>query len=168
MGVQVKHGDDRSLTGWVLKLGYKTIYSHKVQAYTIAPSTVKQLMKQQVRWKKSWVSNAFFTFKYIFKTDPLVGIFYFTPLIFISFLTPIIAFYNLYYLSFFNDTLPFKYLLGGCIITILYMLYAWRYAKNKKRYIQYFFIWQLLTLTVFSYVLYYSFFRFRDQRWGTR
>ena len=168
MGVQVKHGDDRSLTGWVLKQGYKTIYTHRVQAYTIAPSTVKQLFKQQVRWKKSWVSNAYFTFGYIFKTDPFVGIFYFTPLILISFLTPFVAFYNIYFLSIEKVRLPVMYLLGGIIITLLYVLYAWRYTKGKNRYIQYFIVWQFLTVTVFSYILYYSFAKFRDQGWGTR
>lgn len=168
MGVQVKHGDDRSLTGWVLKQGYKTIYTNRVQAYTIAPSTVKQLFKQQVRWKKSWVSNAYFTFTYIFKTDPFVGALYFVPLILISFLTPVVAFYNLYLLSIVHLTVPYMYLLGGLVITALYVLYAWRYAKGEKRYVQYFFLWQLLTVTIFSYIIYYSFLRFRDQRWGTR
>ena len=168
MGVRVKHGDDRSLTGWILKLGYKAIYTHKVQAYTIAPHTVKQLFKQQVRWKKSWISNGFFTFKYIFRIDPFVGVFYYTPLILISFLTPVVSFYNLYLLSFANLTLPIAYLSGGLIVTFLYMLYAFRLSKGKKNYISYFLLWQFLTVTIFSYILYYSFSRFRDQRWGTR
>ncbi|HLP86307.1 MAG TPA: glycosyltransferase [Candidatus Paceibacterota bacterium] len=168
MGVQVKHGDDRSLTGWVLKLGYKTIYTHRAQAYTVAPSTMKQFVKQQIRWKKSWISNAYFTFSYIFKTDPLVGLFYFTPLIFISLLTPFVAFYNIYLLSILEGSLPLYYLLGGLVITLLYMLYAWRYAQGANRHIAYFFLWQILTVVFMSYIIYYSLFNFRDQRWGTR
>jgi hyaluronan synthase len=168
MGVKVKHGDDRSMTGWVLKQGFHAVYTDKVQAYTIAPHTVKQLFKQQIRWKKSWVSNGFFTFRYIFKQDPFVGIFYYTPLILISLLTPIVAFYNLYLLSILHLTFPLAYLLGGTIVTLLYMVSATRYTRGRKKYIEYFFLWQLLTVTVFSYIIYYSIFRFRDQRWGTR
>lgn len=168
MGVKVKHGDDRSLTGWILKLGHKTVYTHKVQAYTIAPHTVKQLFKQQARWKKSWISNGFFTFKYIFKIDFFVGLFYYLPLILISFLTPLVAFYNVYLISVLTLTFPLIYLTGGLLITFLYMLYAVRLAKGRKKYIGYFLIWQFLTVTIFSYILYYSLFRFRDQRWGTR
>ncbi len=168
MGVKVKHGDDRSLTGWVLKSGHKAVYTHKVQAYTIAPHTVKQLFKQQARWKKSWISNGFFTFKYIFKTDLFVGLFYYLPLILISFLTPLVAFYNVYLLSILHLTFPVVYLTGGLLITLLYMLYAFRLSEGEKKYIGYFLVWQFLTVTIFSYILYYSFFRFRDQRWGTR
>ncbi len=170
MGVKVKHGDDRSMTGWVLKAGYKTIYTDLTQAYTIAPHTVKQLFKQQTRWKKSWISNAYFTLKYIFKTDPIVGVFYFIPLLLISFLTPVVAFLNVYFFPILRGTSYFYYVIGGFSLTFMYMIYAFYSARNKtgRKYIHYFFLWQLLSITVFSYILYYSFFRFRDQRWGTR
>ena len=168
MGVQVKHGDDRSLTGWVLKLGYKTIYTHRAQAYTIAPSTIGQFVRQQIRWKKSWISNAYFTFFYIFKTDPLIGLFYFTPLVFISLLTPLVAFYNIYLLSVLRLSFPLYYLFGGFIITLLYVLYAWRFTKKKNHYLEYFFLWQLLTVLFLSYIIFYSFISFRNQKWGTR
>ena len=168
MGVVVKHGDDRSLTGWVLKLGFRTIYTHRAQAYTIAPSTIRQLFKQQIRWKKSWISNAFFTLRYIFRTDPFVGIFYFTPLVLISFLTPVVSFANVYVLSAMNLSWPLAYLGGGLVITVLYMLYAVRYAAGEKKYISYFLAWQLLTVVVLSYVIFYSLATFRNQGWGTR
>ena len=168
MGVRVRHGDDRSLTGWVLRQGYRTVYTHKAQAYTIVPATIRQLVKQQVRWKKSWISNAYFTFQYIFKTDPFVGLFYFTPLVLISFLTPIVALANVYIVSAMHRSLPLEYLLGGFIVTLLYMLYAIRYARGKKKYIGYFMAWQFLTVSIFSYLIFYSLLTFRNQRWGTR
>ena len=42
-----------ALTNWVIKLGYKTIYTDSAKAYTICPDNLKQLLKQQVRWKKA-------------------------------------------------------------------------------------------------------------------
>ncbi len=169
MGVKVKHGDDRSLSGWVLKQGYKAIYTDKVHAYTIAPDTRKQLMRQQIRWKKSWVSNGYFTFGYIFKTDWLVGVFYYTPLILISFLTPLVAFWNIYFLLFVYAQLPLIYVAGALIVAGIYILVSLLIGgKGNRTYVAYFIAWQILASFVFSYILYYSFFTFRDQRWGTR
>ncbi len=169
MGVKVKHGDDRSLSGWVLKQGYKAIYTDKVHAYTIAPDTAKQLMRQQIRWKKSWVSNSYFTFGYIFKTDWLVGVFYYTPLIVISFLTPLVAFWNIYFLLFVYGTLPLVYILGALVVALIYVLVSLLIGgKGNRTYVAYFIAWQVLASFMFSYILYYSFFTFRDQRWGTR
>lgn len=169
MGVIVKHGDDRSLTGWMLKKGHKAVYTDKVHAYTIAPDTIRQLFKQQIRWKKSWVSNGYFTFGYIFKTDFMVAVFYYTPLIFISLLTPLVAFWNVYILFFLNLSFPLFYILGGVVIGIIYVLISILLAgKGNSKYVLYFIPWQLLSAFVFSYIIYYSFFTFRDQRWGTR
>lgn len=169
MGVKVKHGDDRSLSGWVLKQGFKAIYTDKVHAYTIAPDSARQLLRQQIRWKKSWVSNAFFTFGYIFKTDFIVAFFYYTPLIVISFLTPLVAFWNIYFLLFVYAQLPFVYILGALVVATIYVLVSVLLGgKGNRRYAAYFIAWQILASFLFSYILYYSFFTFRDQRWGTR
>ncbi len=168
LGVTVKHGDDRSLTGWVLKRGFRTVYTDRARAYTIAPENIRQLMKQQVRWKKSWVSNAYFTFKYIFKTDPLFGALYYVPLILISFVTPLVALLNLYLLPTISGESPVIYLLGGIITSLLFVMCALYYARGERRYIGYFLLWQILSAAVLSFILYYSFARFRDQRWGTR
>ena len=95
LGKRVMFGDDRSLTSWVLKQGYKTLYSPYAKAYTIVPSTMRQIIIQQIRWKKSWVINSFFTLKFIIKGDPIVGLFYFLPLVLVSILTPIVVFWGL-------------------------------------------------------------------------
>lgn len=70
-------GDDRALTNWVLKRGYKTIYADDVQAYTICPTDLKTFLKQQVRWKKGWFVNSLFASKFILKRDPFVALTYF-------------------------------------------------------------------------------------------
>lgn len=51
-GRKCTFGDDRHLTNLVLGLGYKVVYS-KAVAYTDAPTTLRQYIKQQARWGKS-------------------------------------------------------------------------------------------------------------------
>lgn len=46
-------GDDRFLTSWLLKNGYKTLYAEQAIVYTDAPETIYQLFKQRLRWARS-------------------------------------------------------------------------------------------------------------------
>ena len=91
MGRPVTWGDDRALTSRVLKFGYSTIYSNRVKAETIVPENLRQLLKQQIRWKKSWFVNAIYNAKFIWKTQPFVAFSYFFPLVGVTFLSPIMA-----------------------------------------------------------------------------
>ncbi|HRH31198.1 MAG TPA: glycosyltransferase [Candidatus Paceibacterota bacterium] len=167
MGTRVTYGDDRSLTNWILKLGYKSVYTDYVQAYTIVPNNMKQLLTQQLRWKKSWIINAFFTSKFIFKKDPLIGIFYFVPLIFISFITPIIAFSGVILFPIVYATLPYYYILGTFLVTTLFILY-YIYTAPKNKYWAHLYIWQLLNTVLFSYMMFYAIYKIKDRGWGTR
>ena len=79
LGKPVTWGDDRALTSWLLKRGEKTVYTRSARAYTVVPSTWRQLLKQQLRWKKSWIINAFFTSRFIWKKRPFMAFFYYFP-----------------------------------------------------------------------------------------
>ena len=54
LGVQATFGDDRSLTNFLLRR-YKVIYSADAVAVTIVPEHHLKFLKQQLRWKKSWL-----------------------------------------------------------------------------------------------------------------
>src|SRR5207237_5662645 len=54
LGVQATFGDDRSLTNFLLRR-YKVIYSSDAVATTIVPEHHWKFLKQQLRWKKSWL-----------------------------------------------------------------------------------------------------------------
>ena len=48
IGKKIIFGDDRALTNWMIKLGYKTVYVAEAKAYTAVPEKLKQFLKQQV------------------------------------------------------------------------------------------------------------------------
>ena len=167
LGSRVTYGDDRALTSHLLKTGHKTIYTDKVQAYTIVPNNGKQLFKQQLRWKKSWIINSFFVSSYILKREPFVAVFYFFPLVLISFLTPFMVFWNLILFPIWYNHSPLHYLFGLFIITSLFIIY-YRALSRGNKYWKYLYLWQLLSSFLLSYIIIYAAFKIKDRRWGTR
>lgn len=167
MGELVTWGDDRALTSWVLKSGFKTIYTDRVQAYTIVPEKMSILLKQQIRWKKSWIINSFFTAKFILRTNPFIGVLYFLPLILISLLTPFIAIKALVVAPILYGVLPLHYILGVFLVTTLFALVTISLNPKSNKWV-YLYPWAFLNMVLFSYLILYSAARLQDRKWGTR
>jgi len=167
LGLPVTWGDDRSLTNWVIKRGYKTIYTDKAQAYTICPEDLKTFFKQQVRWKKGWFVNSILISKFLYKKQPFVAFTYFFPLFLISILTPFIAARALIYDPITKGTLPIIYLLGIFLITTLTVCY-YRYVARENKYWPYIFIWSVINMAVLSFILFYALATIQNRKWGTR
>lgn len=167
LGKRVTYGDDRSLTTWVLKEGWQTVYTDKVKAYTIVPSTIKQLFKQQLRWKKSWIINGIFTTKFLIKKDTFTAFFYFIPLLLISFVTPFVGLWNVYLLPLVFGRTTLYYLAGIVLMALMLMLY-YRILKKNSRNWPYLLLWQFFNTFFMSYVIFYAVFKLRDRGWGTR
>lgn len=62
-GIEVKGGEDRYMTHQVLMQGYDTIVNTAAKCYTTAPSTLKQLFMQQLRWKRSGLMMYFWALR---------------------------------------------------------------------------------------------------------
>ncbi len=167
LGKPVTWGDDRALTSWLLKTGWKTIYSDKAKAYTVVPQNWKQLFTQQLRWKKSWIINSIFTSRFIIKKQPFVSFFYYFPLVFVSFLTPFMTFRALIYAPATKGIMPFYHILGVLLITALFVLY-YRFIDKKNRYWPYLFLWSMFNLFCLSFVIVYAALKIQDRGWGTR
>lgn len=53
LGAQCISGDDRFLTSWLLQRGYKTVYTDAAYVMTNAPKTLKNFIKQRLRWSRT-------------------------------------------------------------------------------------------------------------------
>lgn len=164
--IEVPWDDDRSLTNRILSSGYKTIYLSDVQAYTIVPNTLKKLIKQQVRWKKCWFVSSVNAAKFIYKTDKYVAITYFYPLIFMTILTPFIAFKTLIVNPLLYGIYPFFYIFGTFLVGSLFIVH-YQFYRNDGNW-KYMFLWNLLEMTILSYLLIYALINLKDIKWGTR
>ncbi len=167
LGAPVTWGDDRSLTNRVLKMGYRTMYTDKAQAYTICPDTLRKFMKQQVRWKKGWFVNSIFASRFLLREDPFVALTYFFPLIFLTLLTPVMATKALIINPFFYHLFPGYYVLGIFLVSALITLY-YRYVARDNKYWPYVFVWSGINMVLLSFILFYALARLKDRKWGTR
>lgn len=167
LGLPVTWGDDRALTNWVLKLGYRTIYTDKARAFTICPDNFPQLFKQQARWKKGWFVNSIFASKFIWKKQPFVAFTYFFPLILITLVTPFMAIKAMVYQPIVHGSLPLFYIAGVFLVAAVITLY-YRYVARENKYWPYVFAWSAMNMVVLSFVLFYAMATIQNRKWGTR
>lgn len=169
LGSKVTWGDDRSLTSWVIKRGYRTVYADEAKAVTIVPETFKQFMTQQIRWKKSWIINAIFTSKFIIKNDPFVAVVYYYPLIIISILTPFMALRALFYSPLAGGGIAntLFYIMGILLITSV-LIIMYRYVARDNRYWPYMFAWSGMNIFLLSFLMFYAVATLQNRGWGTR
>lgn len=167
LGVHVNFGDDRSLTNLILRNGKKTVYVNNVQAYTIVPETLRQLLKQQTRWKKSWFINTVKASKYVWKRDMFISLTYFFPLAFITLMTPFIAFYGLIISPLVHHTFPIYFLAGSVLVTLLFAIVTVLLAKDNRHW-YYLLVWGFINTFMLAFLLPYSLLTIRNNKWGTR
>ncbi len=145
LGQEFKFATDRTLTGFVLgskhigeKLKrkfadspfvstqdyplktWKIVYSKAAKVWTIVPDTLKGVIRQQIRWKKSFIRNIFFTGKFYWRRPILPATFYYSHVMFV-FAGPFIVFRHLVLLpASGNIVLPFLYLTGIIFVGFCY------------------------------------------------
>jgi hyaluronan synthase len=167
LGLPVTWGDDRGLTNRVLADGYRTLYTDRAQAYTICPDNMRQLLKQQVRWKKGWLVNSIFASRFIARRHPFVAFTYFFPLILLTLLTPLVAARALVYEPLVNGTVPLYYVAGVFAVAALVTIF-YRHVQRGNRYWPYVFAWSALNLVLLSFVMPYAIATIQNRKWGTR
>ena len=74
LGSKCTFGDDRSLTNFILKQGYETVYNQKALVYTMVPETMKKYSRQQLRWKKSWIRESLIVQTIAWRKNPVVAL----------------------------------------------------------------------------------------------
>jgi hyaluronan synthase len=64
-GVPCTYGDDRHLTNLVLGEGYDVLYEPRARAQTNVPTTLREYLRQQLRWNKSFYRELLWTFPFL-------------------------------------------------------------------------------------------------------
>lgn len=166
LGVKCTYGEDRGLTTLLLKRGYNAVYTPAAVARTICPDNLKKLWKQRIRWKKSFLRECIWQAKFMYKR-PLGAAILFYVMFATSVLSP---FFTLFYLfiapAFFGYQIAVLYILGICLITLLYAFYAKIYSSFP---LSWTLAWFLFNTVVLSFgTLYAWFFSIRNPKWETR
>jgi hyaluronan synthase len=166
LGVQATFGDDRSLTNFLLRK-YKVIYSSAAVATTIVPEHHKKFLKQQLRWKKSWLRECLIAATFMWKKHPLAAVAFYAQLLF-PIIAPILVLRAFVWLPLVGGDVfsiviyTFGVLMIGLIFSCYYLFYKadglWIYGAHFTIYYMFVLIWQM------PYAIATS----RDNRWGTR
>lgn len=76
MGVFLEVSDDRTLTNLTLKAGYRTVYQYTSLVYTDAPTQLKKLFKQQLRWARGSQYNTLRMLPWMLGHAPILAVFF--------------------------------------------------------------------------------------------
>jgi hyaluronan synthase len=168
LGKPVTWGDDRALTNRVIKAGYETMYSDRVRAYTIVPNTMRQFLKQQIRWKKGWFVNSIFAARFIVKRDPFVAFTYFFPLILVTLLAPFMAARAFLYTPIVHGPSSTLFYVFGVLAIAGLITIVYRFYSRENPYWPYVLVWAIFNMFVLSYLLIIALLTIQNRGWGTR
>ncbi|CAM3553665.1 glycosyltransferase family 2 protein [Marinicrinis lubricantis] len=129
LGHPATFGDDRSMTNFILKT-HRTGYQDSAICSTIVPSDRKVFLKQQMRWKRSWLRESLRAGSFIWKKEPFMALFFYIGLI-VPIAAPIIVLYNLVYAPLRHGIFPGTFLLGLLMMAMLMSL-AHLFFKRSK------------------------------------
>lgn len=190
LGQEFKFATDRTLTGFILgnrfvgkklkekypdspfvtKIDYplrewKVVYSKATRAWTIVPNTFKRVIRQQIRWKKSFIRNTCFTGSFYWKKPFLPALFYYLHILFVL-IGPFIAFRHLVYLPAQGYLYSvFLYLTGIIFVGLMFGL-AYKLENKESHVWVYRPLMSLFSTLVLSWLLFYSALTIKKMVWS--
>lgn len=164
LGRKATFGDDRSLTNFILRHN-RTAYQDTAICETIVPNRYSSFLKQQMRWKRSWLRESLIAARYMWKKEPFMALsFYFGLLVPIA--APIVVIYNLIYIPLTHRVFPTTFLVGMVLMALL-MSMAQLFLRKSSTWV--FGIWFCLYYeAVLLWQMPVAWFTFWKDTWGTR
>jgi hyaluronan synthase len=81
LGVFLEISDDRALTNYTLKEGYRTVYQATSLVYTDAPTRIGKLARQQYRWARGSQYNTVRMLPWMLAHAPVLALFFITDML---------------------------------------------------------------------------------------
>lgn len=156
-------GDDRSLTNYVLRR-WRVIYCRRAYATTVVPEKFMPFLRQQLRWKKSWVREGTAAAKFMWRKHPIASWSFYTNLI-LPVVGPIVVFHGLL-VPLAHLHLPGFYLGGVVALSALFGLFYRLRSWNTTWW--YVMLFSLVYVFVLVWQMPYALVRLTDTSWGTR
>lgn len=132
LGQKATFGDDRAMTNFVLN-GHRTSYQDTAICSTVVPNKYKVFLKQQMRWKRSWLRESIIAGKFMWKKEPFMAAFYYMG-VFVPIAAPVIVSYNLFYVPIVNKIFPTTFLVGLLMMALM-MSFAQMFFRKSTTWI---------------------------------
>ena len=163
-GKQCTFGDDRSLTNFILQK-YKAVYSNEAKAETVVPNNFKKYMKQQQRWKKSWVRETILAGSFMWKKNFFAAASFYIY-VFLAIVAPIVFFRAVIWYPIVDQSFPFTYLIGLFLMLFLHGIYYRIEVKDSDWFKAVVYFW--FSTVILIWQLPWAVITMNDTRWGTR
>ncbi len=189
LGEEFRFATDRQMTGYVLRgeprptkkavraaadggthqvrKDWEVLYSESARVWTEVPATWKKFLRQQTRWKKSFIRNLFFTGRFYWRRPKLAAFAFYLGILFVL-VGPLIAFRAIYFLTAGGDFLSAPLYLAG--VTFVGLLYGLDYKLRNPDSTNWLYrpLMSLISTFVLSWLLIYAAFTIRNPNWLTR
>ena len=164
LGHKATFGDDRAMTNFVLK-NHRTYYQDTAVCSTIVPNKQKVFLKQQMRWKRSWLRESLMAGEFMWRKEPFAAINFFIGLL-VPILAPVVVVYNLFWVPFTQNIFPTTFLVGLLLMSLMMSVAQLFFRKSSTWYFGFLFciyyevilLWQMPVAWV----------TFWKSTWGTR
>ena len=164
LGQRATFGDDRSMTNFILRYN-RTTYQDTAVCMTIVPHSYRMFLKQQMRWKRSWLRESLIAARYMWKKEPFMSLSFYMGLV-VPIAAPIIVLYNLIYVPVMHRVFPTTFLVGMCMMMLL-MSMAQLFLRRSTTWI--FGMWFCIYYeAVLLWQMPVAWFTFWKSTWGTR
>lgn len=164
LGQRATFGDDRAMTNFVLSK-HRTAYQDTAICSTIVPNKYKVFLKQQMRWKRSWLRESIIAGKFMWKKEPFMSIFFYTGLL-VPILAPIIVVYNLIYVPIIHNVFPTTFIIGLLMMALM-MSFAQMFFRKSTTWI-FGMVFCIFYETVLLWQMPFAWVTFWKSTWGTR
>ena len=164
LGAEATFGDDRSLTNFILRK-YRVIYNDLAVASTLVPETWGQYLRQQLRWKKSWLRETLIAGAFMYKKHPVAAASFYASSI-ISVASPAMAGRVIYLAVQGEASMLLPYMLGLLLIGFLQSLYFLHRRPSPHWLLG--MLWMASALLITGPQTYYALLTVRQNHWGTR
>ena len=169
LGVKCTYGEDRGLTNLILRSGFNTVYCQNAEVSTIVPDKFMSYVKQQLRWKKSFLRENMVMITYLWKRNYIISMYVAFERIVAPIGAVILFTLLLTNLLFANKGFPYIYILAlsYSLIILCQGLYYKVNNPHKKSW-----LFGAACVTLFQlllmYQLPYAIITTRNSGWGTR
>ena len=164
LGRKATFGDDRSLTNFVVK-NHRTYYQDTAICSTLVPNKEKVFLRQQMRWKRSWLRESLKAGAFMWRKEPLMSLSFYMGLL-IPLIAPIIMVYNLIIVPITMHIFPTTFLLG---ILMMSMLMSLTQLRLKKSSLWIYGLWFVIYYeAILLWQMPYAWITFWVSDWGTR
>jgi hyaluronan synthase len=164
LGQKATFGDDRAMTNFVLTY-HRCTYQDTAACSTIVPKEHKVFLKQQMRWKRSWLRESIMAGKFMWRKEPFASFNFYIGLL-VPLLAPVIVIYNLFYVPFTQHIFPRNFLVGLMMMSLM-MTFAQLLLRKSTTWF-FGFMFCIYYELVLLWQMPIAWFTFWKSTWGTR